>query len=89
MLQKVLGLKKNTGQYELKLFPDEYEITFEFSGFKKYIIQKYNLVNLTNGEMNLDVVLEPRQNCPPAGPCEREVSNTIIHKKVEKYDKNY
>ncbi len=87
---KSLGLDKNIGSYELKLFPSEYELTFESVGFKKYVIEQFVLINSTNGVIFRDIVMEVGEpNCPYVGPCEEsKENNLIIETKIRKRVKN-
>ena len=80
------------GIYLLKLLPGTYRIEFEQPGFKKLVLEKYQVVNSTYGKLNQDVVFREVINPEPCGysgadcltsePIKIENSKTEISDKI-------
>ncbi len=95
---EIFEVKTNDdGIYLLNLLPEFYMIEFEQSGFKKTIIESFQLVNSTYGKINQDVVLiVDNSNCGVAGcfpilePVEiqkTELTDKILQRPLEELPK--
>ncbi len=85
------------GIYLLNLLPEFYKIEVEQVGFKKLVIEGFQLINSTYGKMNKDIVLEVGEPSTPYAPVADnsqlvesqniEVSDKILQKPLEKLPK--